>query len=181
MALSRSMSNNHAHGSPQRNRDCPMTETEYALTLNSAPITIRAFPDEPLLYVLRDRLGLTGTRMGCGLNQCGACRVEIDGRLIAACDIPIEAVAGKAVMTIEGVGASQLHPVQLALEQFQAGQCGACLSGIVMTLRHLLNNGTATSEDDVRQALDANLCRCGAHPRIVAAAISLINGEERAS
>ena len=151
-----------------------MTESDYALTLNAAPITIRAFPDEPLLYVLRDRLGLTGTRLGCGLNQCGACRVEIDGRLIAACDIPIEAVAGKTVTTIEGVGVSQLHPVQRALEQFQAGQCGACLSGIVMTLRHLLNNGTATSEDDIRQSLDAHLCRCGAHPRIVAAAMSLL-------
>ncbi len=151
-----------------------MTEIEYSLTLNAAPINVRAFPDEPLLYVLRDRLGLTGTRLGCALNQCGACRVEIDGRLIAACDIPIEAVAGKSVTTIEGVGASQLHPVQLALEQFQAGQCGACLSGIIMTLRHLLDHGTAANETDVRQALDAHLCRCGAHPRIVAAAMSLL-------
>mgnify|MGYP006284707661 FL=1 len=157
-----------------------MTEIDYALTVNGAPLTVRALPDEPLLYVLRDRLGLTGTRLGCGLNQCGACRVEIDGRLIAACDIPIESVAGKAVITIEGIGAGDAHEIQLALERFQAGQCGACLSGIVMTLHHLLANGTAAGEGDIRQALDAHLCRCGAHPRIVAAALSLIGTAERA-
>lgn len=151
-----------------------MTETQYPLTLNATPTTVRAFPDEPLLHVLRDRLGLTGTRLGCGLNQCGACRVEVDGRLMAACDLPIESVAGKAVTTIEGVSANALHAIQQALEQFQAGQCGACLSGIVMTLRHLIDAGTATDEASVRQTLDQHLCRCGAHPRIVAAAMSLI-------
>lgn len=150
-------------------------ETRYGFVLNGEPVEVCALSDEPLLYVLRDRLGLRGTRFGCGLNQCGACRVEIDGRLAPACDTPIWSVAGRAVTTIEGIAESGLHPVQAALERFQAGQCGACLSGIIMTLRHLTDSATGLDEQALRATLDAHLCRCGSHPRIVAAALSLLD------
>lgn len=150
-------------------------ETRFGFVLNGEPVEVSAVSDEPLLYVLRDRLGLRGTRFGCGLNQCGACRIEVDGRLVPACDTPIWSVAGRAVTTIEGISEAGIHPVQAALERFQAGQCGACLSGIVMTLRHLIDRGEALDERTIRARLDEHLCRCGSHPRIVAAALSLLN------
>ena len=149
-------------------------ESRFSFILNGQPVEVDALEDEPLLYVLRDRLGLRGTRFGCGLNQCGACRVEIDGRLAASCDTPIWSVADRSVTTIEGISEPELHPVQLALEKFQAGQCGACLSGIVMTLRHLIDSAAPADEASIRAALDEHLCRCGSHPRIVAAALSLL-------
>ena len=150
-------------------------ETRFGFVLNGEPVEVSALSDEPLLYVLRDRLGLRGTRFGCGLNQCGACRIEIDGRLVPACDTPMWSVSDRSVITIEGIAAETLHPVQEALERFQAGQCGACLSGIVMTLRNLLQGNQAMDETAVRKKLDDHLCRCGSHPRIVAAAMALLD------
>jgi nicotinate dehydrogenase subunit A len=146
-------------------------ETRFGFVLNGKPVEVQALRDEPLLYVLRDRLGLRGTRFGCGLNQCGACRVEIDNRLAPACDTPIWSVEGRSVTTIEGLSAESCHSIQEVLERFQAGQCGACLSGIIMTLRHVLEQGGAVSEADLREKLDEHLCRCGSHSRIVAAAL----------
>jgi nicotinate dehydrogenase subunit A len=126
-----------------------------------------AAPDTPLLYVLRNELGLTGSRFGCGSGQCGACMVLVDGRAMASCDLPVSFVAGKKVTTIEGLG--EKHPVQEALTRHQAAQCGYCMSGIVMAAVELLSKNSSPSESEIRTALDRNLCRCGSHNRVVRA------------
>jgi nicotinate dehydrogenase subunit A len=128
---------------------------------------VAAAPDTPLLYVLRNDLGLAGTRFGCGSGQCGACFVLVDGRPMASCDLPVSFVAGKKVATIEGLGGE--HPVQKALERHQAAQCGYCMSGIVMAAIGFLSRNSSPSEAELRQALDKNLCRCGSHNRVVKA------------
>ena len=135
--------------------------------INGAEREVKAAPDAPLLYVLRNDLGLAGTRFGCGSGQCGACFVLIDGRAMASCDLPVSFVAGKKVTTIEGLGGE--HPVQKALERHQAAQCGYCMSGIVMAAAALLLKNSNPSETEVRTALDRNLCRCGSHNRVVKA------------
>jgi len=151
------------------------TESPTPFTLNTQPVTVSAFPDEPLLHVLRDRLDKAGTRFGCGLNQCGACRVLIDGRPVAACDTPMWSVAGRSVVTVEGLANWPLAKrLRSAFEDLQAGQCGACLSGILITLMHAIEQRTVCDEASVRAVLDNHLCRCGSHPRIVAAALSVI-------
>lgn|SRR5574341_303123 len=140
-----------------------MTEIE----INERRHSIAAAPETPLLYVLRNELGLVGTRFGCGSGQCGACYVLVDGRAMASCDLPVSFVAGKKVTTIEGLG--DAHPVQKALVKHQAAQCGYCMSGIVMSAVALLAQDSAPSEGAIRQALDKNLCRCGSHNRVVRA------------
>jgi nicotinate dehydrogenase subunit A len=135
--------------------------------VNGTERKVEAAPDTPLLYVLRNDLGLPGTRFGCGGGQCGACFVLVDGRAMASCDLPLSFVSGKRVTTIEGLGGE--HPVQKALERHQAAQCGYCMSGIVMSAVALLSKEKSPSEDQVRQALDKNLCRCGSHNRVVKA------------
>jgi nicotinate dehydrogenase subunit A len=135
--------------------------------VNGMERTVEAAPETPLLHVLRNDLGLPGTRFGCGSGQCGACFVLVDGRAMASCDLPISFVAGKKITSIEGLGGE--HPVQKALERHQAAQCGYCMSGIVMSAVALLSQVKSPSEDDVRQALDRNLCRCGSHNRVVKA------------
>jgi nicotinate dehydrogenase subunit A len=137
------------------------------LEVNGAQRTVEAHPDTPLLYVLRNDLGLVGTRFGCGSGQCGACFVLIDGRAMASCDLPVSFAAGKKVTTIEGLEDS--HPVQKALVKHQAAQCGYCISGIVMNAVALLSGNEKPTEAEVRLALDKNLCRCGSHNRIVRA------------
>jgi nicotinate dehydrogenase subunit A len=135
--------------------------------INGVERTVAAAPETPLLYVLRNDLGLPGTRFGCGSGQCGACFVLVDGRAMASCDLPISFVAGKKITTIEGLGGE--HPVQKALERHQAAQCGYCMSGIVMSAVALLSEVKSPSEELVKQALDKNLCRCGSHNRVVKA------------
>ena len=135
--------------------------------VNGLKRSVNAAPDTPLLYVLRNELGLPGTRFGCGSGQCGACFVLVDGRAMASCDLPLSFVADKKITTIEGLNGE--HPVQKALERHQAAQCGYCMSGIVMTAVALLSNESSPSEEQVRQALDRNLCRCGSHNRVVKA------------
>jgi nicotinate dehydrogenase subunit A len=135
--------------------------------VNGMERTVAAAPETPLLYVLRNDLGLPGTRFGCGSGQCGACFVLVDGRAMASCDLPISFVAGKKITTIEGLGGE--HPVQKALERHQAAQCGYCMSGIVMSAVALLSEVKSPSEELVKQALDKNLCRCGSHNRVVKA------------
>jgi nicotinate dehydrogenase subunit A len=135
--------------------------------VNGTERTVEAAPETPLLYVLRNDLGLPGTRFGCGSGQCGACFVLVDGRAMASCDLPISFVAGKKITTIEGLGAE--HPVQKALERHQAAQCGYCMSGIVMAAVALLSNNPKPGESEIRAALDKNLCRCGSHNRVVKA------------
>jgi aerobic-type carbon monoxide dehydrogenase small subunit (CoxS/CutS family) len=124
--------------------------------------------DTPLLYVLRNDLGLKGARFGCGTGDCGACAVLVDGHVKRSCETPVWSVEGKSITTIEGLGTiARLHPLQQAFLDFQAGQCGYCLSGIIMTALELVESGAEPSRQKIVDALNANLCRCGAHNRIV--------------
>ena len=135
--------------------------------INGVEREVAAAPDTPLLYVLRNELGLAGTRFGCGSGQCGACMVLVDGRAMASCDLPLSFAFQKRITTIEGLGGS--HPVQKALERHQAAQCGYCMSGIVMAAIGFLSKHPSPTETELRQALDKNLCRCGSHNRVVKA------------
>jgi nicotinate dehydrogenase subunit A len=140
------------------------------LNVNGVERTVEADPASSLLGVLRSQLGLTGTRYGCGANQCGACNVLIDGQAVAACDTPLWAAAGKMIVTVEGLGTPERpHPLQRAFIAEQACQCGYCLSGILISAAALLRRNPNPSAAEVRAALDRNLCRCGAHNRIVRA------------
>lgn len=142
------------------------------LTVNGEPTEVRADPETPLLTVLRNDLGLLGTRFGCGLGLCGACNVWVDGAVVHACDTPIWSVAGKSVVSVEGIAEDgRLHPVQQALLDHQAAQCGFCISGIVMSAAALLEEDPHPDESTVAQALDGNLCRCGSQRRILAAVV----------
>jgi nicotinate dehydrogenase subunit A len=131
-----------------------------------------ADPDVPLLYVLRDDLGLTGTKFGCGLAQCGACTVLVGGRAVRSCATPARAVTGQDVVTIEGLGAfDRPDPVQAAFIAEQAAQCGYCTAGMIMTARALLSRIPRPTEPQVREALAGNLCRCGSHARVIRAVL----------
>ncbi len=141
----------------------------YTLTVNGAAREVDVEPDTPLLYVLRDTLGLRGPKFGCGLAQCGACTVHVDGAETRSCVLPVEAVSG-AVTTLEGLGSTRnLHPLQKAFIEEQAVQCGYCINGMIMTAAALLARTKNPSGDEIRDALAGNLCRCGTHQRIVAA------------
>jgi nicotinate dehydrogenase subunit A len=137
------------------------------LTVNGKPVEVEASGSTPLLYVLRNDLGLVGTRFGCGSGQCGACFVMIDGKPVASCDLPISSLENKAVTTVEGLNGK----VQKALLAEQAAQCGYCMSGIIVSAVSLLNANPSPSESEVRSALDKNLCRCGSHNRVVRAVV----------
>lgn len=140
------------------------------LNVNSVEHTVTAEPDTPLLYVLRNDLDLTGTRFGCGLGQCGACNVLIDGRNVQTCDTPLWAAAGKRITTIEGLGSPERpHPLQQAFIDEQAAQCGYCANGIIISAKALLDMNPDPSDADIRAALDRNLCRCGTHNRFIRA------------
>jgi nicotinate dehydrogenase subunit A len=152
---------------PGGRRDTCQNYSVLEIEINGEQRSIAAAPDTPLLYVLRNDLGLPGTRFGCGSGQCGACFVLVDGRAMASCDLPVSFVAGKKVTTIEGLAGE--HPVQKALERHQAAQCGYCMSGIVMSAVALLSKNAHPSEAEVRATLDRNLCRCGSHNRVVKA------------
>jgi nicotinate dehydrogenase subunit A len=143
---------------------------EFAFTLNGQATTVRAQPAQSLLDILRDTCGLKATRLGCGLGQCGACTVLLDGQAVHACDTSIEAAAGHAITTLEGLGSRDApHPLQTAFIEEQALQCGFCTSGMLMRSAALLQRNPQPSETEIRQALDGNLCRCGVHNRIVRA------------
>jgi nicotinate dehydrogenase subunit A len=142
----------------------------WRLTVNGTEQTVSAEPDTPLLDVLRHDLGLAGPRFGCGMGLCGACFVIIDGRARSSCDVPVWAAEGMAVTTVEGLAdGGTLHPVQQAVLDEQAAQCGYCISGMIMSGVALLRRNPSPSEPEVRAALDGNLCRCGTHQRIVRA------------
>jgi len=124
--------------------------------------------DTPLLYVLRGDLGLKGTRFGCGDGQCGSCTILLDGRAGKSCELPIWSVEGKSITTIEGLGTIEHpHPIQQAILDFQAGQCGYCLPGIIMAAAELIQSEQRPSRDKIVAKLASNLCRCGAHGRIL--------------
>lgn len=141
-----------------------------AFEVNGVAYDVALPEDTPLVYVLRNDLGLKGTRFGCGTGECGACFVLIDGRVAPSCDTPLWAVSGKKVTTVEGLGSPERpHPIQAALLAEQAGQCGYCLAGIEISAAALLDVNPQPSEVDIRQALAKNLCRCGVHERIIRA------------
>lgn len=144
--------------------------TAQALTVNGQSHAVHADADTPLLYVLRNHLGLKGTRFGCGLSLCGACFVLVDGKPTYSCQTPLWAVAEKAVQTVEGLNdGDRPHPVVRALIAGQAAQCGYCMSGIVIAAAALLADNPDPTEEQVRTALDPTLCRCGSHNRVVRA------------
>lgn len=147
-----------------------MAPTRIAFTLNGQAASVEADADRTLLDVLRNVLGLKATRLGCGLGQCGACTVILDGHAVSACDTPLWAVAGKHVTTLEGLGTRQApHPLQVAFIEEQALQCGFCTSGMLMRAAALLQRDPRPSDEDIRAALEGNLCRCGVHNRVVRA------------
>ncbi len=140
------------------------------INVNGAQHVVHADADTPLLYVLRNDVKLKGARFGCGLGQCGACTVIVDGKAVQSCDVPVSSVVGKTVTTIEGISSKgRLHPLQKAFIDEQAAQCGYCVSGIIMAAKALLDANPRASDAEVRQALARNLCRCGTHQRILRA------------
>jgi nicotinate dehydrogenase subunit A len=142
----------------------------FAFTLNGQATTVQAEPTQSLLEILRDGCGLKATRLGCGLGQCGACTVLVDGEAVLACDTSVQAVAQRDIVTVEGLGSrASPHPLQAAFIEEQALQCGFCTSGMLMRGAALLRRNPQPGEDEIRHALDANLCRCGVHNRVVRA------------
>ena len=139
-----------------------------SFVLNGAAVEVDADPDSPLLYALRNQLGLMGARFGCGLGLCGACFVHIDGVSAPSCDTPMWSVEGRSVVTVEGLSP---HPLQAAFLEEQAGQCGYCLTGVIMTAAALLERDPHPSEAAVAEALDRHLCRCGSQQRIIRAVV----------
>ena len=143
----------------------------FTLQVNGASQQVTADdPQMPLLYALRNDLGLHAPRFGCGLAQCGACTVHVDGKAVRSCSFPIARAAGRKVVTLEGLGSSaKPHPLQKAFIEEQAVQCGYCINGMIMQAKELLDRNKNPSEAEIKQALVGNLCRCGTHLRIVRA------------
>ena len=143
----------------------------FDFSVNGKPVGVSLDNEEtPLLDVLRNELGLMGTRFGCGLEQCGCCMVLIDGAPEKCCTKPVWSVVGKSVITVEGLGnADHPHPLQQAFIDEQAGQCGYCLSGILISAKALLEKNPKPTRGEIAQALDGNICRCGSHNRIMRA------------
>jgi aerobic-type carbon monoxide dehydrogenase small subunit (CoxS/CutS family) len=137
-----------------------------AFTLNGQPRTVEIPPDTPLLWVIRDIIGLTGTKYGCGMGQCGACTVHLEGEAVRSCSTPVSVVAGKSVTTIEGLSADGSHPVQKAWAAVDVPQCGYCQSGQIMTATALLAKNPQASDDEIDRAMAGNICRCGTYNRI---------------
>jgi aerobic-type carbon monoxide dehydrogenase small subunit (CoxS/CutS family) len=157
-----------------------MAEAHWTLQINGRSAAVQAAPDTPLLYVLQNDLALKGARFGCGLAQCGACSVLLDGREVRACVTPLSAIGARAITTLEGLPqwharqqglrrAPDLHPVQQALIDEQAPQCGFCMNGIVIKAAELLAANPQPTDDQIRAALNGHLCRCGAYPSILRA------------
>jgi aerobic-type carbon monoxide dehydrogenase small subunit (CoxS/CutS family) len=140
------------------------------LLVNGTERKVEAEAGEPLLSVLRNRLGLTGTKYGCGEGQCGACTVLIDGRAVRSCRMPAESAAGRKIVTIESLGQNgKLHPLQQAFLEEEAFQCGYCTPGMIMAAHALLTATPRPSDEDILQHMNGNVCRCGTYPRIMAA------------
>ncbi len=139
---------------------------EVTLNVNGRDYTIDVLPDTPLLWAIRDDIGLTGTKYGCGIAQCGACTVHVDGEAVRSCVLPVTAVAGKTIATIEGLSDDRSHPVQLAWIAENVPQCGYCQSGQIMSAVALLAREPDPSDEDIDAAMVGNLCRCGTYQRI---------------
>lgn len=141
------------------------------INVNGKDVVVRAAPDTPLLYILRNDLELNGPKYGCGLAECGSCAVLADGKVVRSCVVPLAAAGKTKITTLEGLGAADNpHPVQAAFAKHNAAQCGYCLNGMIIAVTGLLNAKSNPTEDDIREALRHHLCRCGAHIEILAAA-----------
>jgi len=136
------------------------------LNINNQVVNTDAAPETPLLWVLRDHLGMTGTKFGCGLALCGACTVHVDGAAVRSCVLPLSAVEGKAITTIEGLSPDRSHAVQKAWLEIDVPQCGYCQSGQIMSAAALLSHNPDPSDAEIDAAMSGNLCRCGTYPRI---------------
>jgi nicotinate dehydrogenase subunit A len=151
---------------------------QFALAVNGKTLAIESEPDTPLLYVLRNDAALSGPKFGCGLGQCGACTVILDGVAVRSCITPIASVGDAKVTTLEGLGTSEApHRVQQAFMDEQAAQCGYCTNGMIMAAKALLHANPNPRTDEVKQALAKNLCRCGSHLRIVRAVLRAASTE----
>jgi len=141
-----------------------------SLTVNGKKQVVDVDPDTPLLYVLRDDLRLNGPKFGCGLGQCGACTVIIDGNAIRSCQMPVSSAQNRPMTTVEGLGSTKkMHPLQQAFVDEQAVQCGYCIAGMIMTSKALLDKNPKPTDSQIKEALAGNLCRCGTHTRILRA------------
>jgi nicotinate dehydrogenase subunit A len=141
-----------------------------SLRVNNQTKVVDTDPTTPLLYVLRNDLELHGPRFGCGLGQCGACTVIMDGNAVRSCSVPVSAAQNRSITTLEGLGTvAHPHPLQAAFIEEQAAQCGYCMNGMVMTAKVLLDKNPHPSDDQIKQALNGNLCRCGSHLRVIRA------------
>jgi isoquinoline 1-oxidoreductase alpha subunit len=138
----------------------------YQLQINGKSVSTEADSDTPLLWVLRDNLGLVGTKYGCGIAQCGACTVHLNGTAVRSCSLPISAIGNKKVTTIEGLSEKGDHPVQQAWNEVDVAQCGYCQAGQIMTAAALLSKKTKPSDQDIETAMNGNICRCGTYHRI---------------
>lgn len=148
------------------------------LIVNGVSRTVDSNPEWPLLYVLRDRLDLTGAKYGCGEGQCGACTVLLDGAAVRSCLTPVSAAVGKQIVTVEGLEQNgALHPLQQAFLEADAMQCGFCTSGMIMTSAALLRKKANPSDDEILTALQGNICRCGTYPRILDAVRNATKGK----
>lgn len=146
-----------------------MTPETTSFLVNGESVTVKIDPETPLLYVLRGELGLKTARFGCGVGLCGACTVLIDGKPVQSCNEPLGAVKNLRVETVEGLAASRSHPLIDAVIEKQAAQCGYCLPGMIMSAKSLLDSNPSPTRTEIVAALDGNLCRCGAHQRILEA------------
>ena len=145
-------------------------KNKITITVNGSAHEVQAEDETPLLYVLRNELNCVGVRYGCGVGQCGACTVIVDGKALQSCDLSVVAVAGKTITTIEGIGSLEKpHPLQQAFIDEQAAQCGYCATGIILTAKVFLEVHPHPSQDEIKQALSGHICRCGTHQRIVRA------------
>lgn len=141
----------------------------FKLNINNKTYTVEADPKMPLLWAIRDLVGLTGTKYGCGIAQCGACTVHVDGRPTRSCVTPVSIATNKTISTIEGLSADNSHPVQQAWILEQVPQCGYCQSGQIMAASALLKNKPQPTDQDIETAMQGHICRCGTYPRIVKA------------
>ncbi len=150
------------------------------LTVNEAEVQLDVDPETPLLFVLRNDLSLNGPKFGCGVAQCGACTVLVDGSPVRSCVMPVAAVAGRTIVTLEGLGSRERpHPLQAAFIKEQAMQCGYCANGMIMTAAALLEKNKSPTDAQIRSALRGNLCRCGAHGRILRAVREAARSEQK--
>ncbi|NQX76734.1 (2Fe-2S)-binding protein [Gilvibacter sp.] len=136
------------------------------ITINGESRTITAAPETPLLWVLRDELGMVGTKFGCGIGQCGSCTVHLDGNAVRSCQLPVSALEGKKITTIEGLSEAGDHPVQVAWKEVDVPQCGYCQAGQIMTASAFLAQNPSPTSDEIRNAMHGNICRCAAYNRI---------------